>query len=337
MSHLPWLDPQRFPQRRFLANPGVALFGTGAAEGLSATQQASVVRQWQEVLGLDPESLAVFASQAEAVGIGLPIAPGELVLLSAPASTAVVPRLLQAGARYLDVGRSVDGRPDLEAWQLAVRTHPEAWVYVSCDQPAQSDWATALKAGARPERTLLHAGDGFAGLQRYKPEVWPLVTWLALRDPDEPASGLLWAVAGRGVGPALQALRGPLDLALPLLQRAEVVLAGLADSPDWADQVRQTLDLRSAALARAVSDWPGALLWPASGCLQRFVRCLAGDAAALADKLAPQGWVCPHVSASSLGDFLLVDLAESRSPTPAHAADSGIHPRLPALSASGIV
>jgi hypothetical protein len=337
MSDLPWLDPQRFPQRRFLANPGVAFFGTGGAESLAATQQTTVVRQWQDLLGLGSDSLAVFASQAEAVGVALPIAAGELVLLSAPASTAVVPRLLQAGARYVDVGRTVDGRPDLEAWRLAVHTHPDAWVYVSCDQPVQSDWETALQAGAKPERTLLHAGGGFSGLKRYAPEVWPLLTWLALRDPDDPASAVLWAVAGQGLGPALQALRGPLELPHPLVQRAEVILAGLVDSPDWPQDVLALLELRSAALARAVADWPGAVLWPARDCLQRLVRCMAGDAAALADKLAPQGWICPPVTASSLGDFLVVDLVEGRSPTFAHAVNTNSAPRLPPLPASGIV
>jgi hypothetical protein len=337
MSDLPWLDPQRFPQRRFLANPGIAFLGTGAAESLAATQQATVVRQWQDILGLGADSLAVFASQAEAIGVALPIAPGDLVLLSAPASTAVVPRLLQAGARYVDVGRTVDGRPDPEAWRLALRTHPDAWVYVSCDQPVQSDWETALQAGARPERTLLDASGGFTGLRRYAPEVWPLLTWLSLRDPDEPASGVLWAVAGKELGPALQALRGPLELPAPLLQRAEVILAGLLDSPDWAQQRLTALDLRSAALARAIADWPGAVLWPATDCLQRLVRCMAGDTAALANKLAPQGWICPPVTASSLGDFLLVDLVDGRSSTVVQTADTGRAGRLPPLPASGIV
>jgi hypothetical protein len=327
MSDLPWFDPQRFPQRRYLANPGVVLTGTDIAKHFAAEQQAKMVRQWQDLLGLGSESLAVFASQAEAVGITLPIAPGELVLLSAPASAAVVPRLLQAGARYLDVGRTVDGRPDPDAWRLALRTHPDAWVYVSCDQPVQSDWDTALEAGARPERTLLHAGGGLAGLRHHAPSVSPLVTWLALRDPQDLVTEVLWAAVGPRVGTDLANLRGPQTLQPLLVRHAERILACVSSAPQWASQTLQFCETKGNLLQEVVSDWPGAVVWPATGCLQRLVRCMANDAAALADKLALAGWACSPCSAGSLGDFLLVDLAGA----------SSAHPRLPLLSASGIV
>lgn len=300
----PWFDPDRWPQRRFAARPGVVLQPAAAAETLAQLTEA-----WAALLDRPTDDLLVCASAAEAAALlpGSVLQPGDVVVLAAPAPEAAIAAVLRSGARFVDVSRSHTGTMEPAAVGLTLRHHPDAWLLLTDHDADPVQWPVWRQAGARPERTLRWDTARLAGCGPVPAEQAPLGTVVALLDPAAPQQPLLWGLLTAGATPALRGLVGTPALHPLVASAAAQAIAQWQGDTGLRDALQARLAAAAVELQSAVAGWPGAVLWSGSG-VWRLVRCAAGDGPALAAALAAAGWDARATACAAVGSAVEVGL-----------------------------
>ncbi len=309
-SASPWLDPRRFPVRKYLAAARRDHRPVSDRELAERDYLGEIRRQWATLLRqagapLKPDDLLVCASDREAVDLALGrlLQPGDVVLRAEPVAGQVALTTLAAGARYLDVGRTEQGLPDAAGLVLALQAHPEAvfWGEV----PALTCADDLAGSAARPARARI-ADCTAAAWDTELPDADACV--LALRDPDAPGEPVLYGVATRtGWGSELESLHGRGHFSERAQLHALAVLQGLVAQPRWPEVRRSEVAELASQFLGAASNWPGAVA-PSHFGLRAAVRCLAADPQALAARLHPQFLQLRALPAHPAGSLLWLDL-----------------------------
>lgn len=310
MSPSPWLDPQRFPGRRYLAAARRDHRPVSDRELAERDYLGEIRRLWASLLRqsgapLDPGDLLICASDREAVelALGRLLQPGDVVLWAEPVAGQVALTTLAAGARYLDVGRAAQGMPDAAALALALQAHPSAVFWGEVPALTCADdlaGPAAVAARARIADCTAAAWDSEL------PDADACV--LALRDPDAPGEPVLYGVAARpGWGSELESLHGRGHFSERAQLHALAVLQGLTEQPHWPAVRRREAAELAGQFVHAARDWPGAVDAGQFG-LRAAVRCLAADPQALAVRLHPQFLQLRALPAHPAGSLLWLDL-----------------------------
>lgn len=308
-SDHPWLDRQRFAQRRFLEAVDRGHQPQRATPDPAPWLAGDIAATWASLLqrdggAVDPRDLILVASQAELwrAALSLLLAPGDAVLLAEPVPAGVLRAILQAGGQWIDLGRTAAGDCDPLALQRAAQAHPEAIYFAEQPPPIGDPRPVALPGGLRA--TLIDLQ--LAGWPTQLPAATAAL--LALRDPDDPGEPLLWAlVTAPGAGQGLSLLLGDPQLPVAQAERARGVLHSWRDQPGWPRQTEQRLERAAERLSAWTRGWPGLAGAGARG-LRWTAQCQGGDAAALFDALrgrvASMAALGPHPGQN----LLLIDL-----------------------------
>jgi hypothetical protein len=305
----PWLDLQRFAQRRFLQGLDRAHRPVRATPDPAQWLASDIAVQWAALLQrngqpVDALDVVICSSQAELwrSALTLLLAPGDTALLAEPVPAGVLRAIAQAGAQWLDIGRTAAGDADPLALERAAQAHPQAIYFAEQPDPLGQSPGTLPPEHLRATVIDLQA----AGWPRQIPDATAVL--LALRDPDAPAEVLVWAlVAAAGLGQGLSLLTGDVQLPTAQAERARAVLRAWRAHPAWPQAAEQALAQKAERLSEWTRAWPGL-----AGAAQRGIRwtaqCRAGDAGQLLDQLLDRA-----ESMSALGphpgqNLLAVDL-----------------------------
>lgn len=283
----PWIDGERFAARRYLGSLRRETTPVSETTPLGSGLAQQVGRDWAEQLrwadgqAVTADELVLCGSAREALALALGglLAPGDSVLVARPAATDALATVLGRGGQFVDVGRCHDGAIDPAAVARAAQRHPAAVAYVEAPSLLADDdlaaWPTAALRACVAD--LRQAG-------------WPTAlptadaVLLALRDPDQPAPPVLWAVAApAAIAGTLGAIGGAAEFAEGVLARAAALLRGLAADRDWAAGACARLQARAQPLRALAASHPGARLH-AAGPLRVAAACAAGDATVLAGR-----------------------------------------------------
>lgn len=309
----PWLDLQRFAQRRFLQGLDRAHRPVRATPDPAQWLASDIAVQWAALLQRDGQpvdalDVVICSSQAELwkSALTLLLAPGDPVLLAEPVPAGVLRAIAQAGAQWLDIGRTAAGDADPLALARAAQAHPQAIYFAEQPDPLGQAQNQSLGAPLPDQLRATVIDLQLAGWPRQIPKATAVL--IALRDPDAPAEVLVWAlVAAPGLGQGLSLLTGDVQLPPSQAERARAVLRAWRAHPDWPQAAEQALAQKAERLSEWTRAWPGL-----AGAGQRGVRwtaqCHAGDAGQLLDHLLDRA-----ESMSALGphpgqNLLAVDL-----------------------------
>ncbi len=279
----PWLDPQRFAQRRHLLSIDRHHRPQLAAPDTAAWQFQSLASHWAALLHtadgpLSALDLLICPSLGDVLRAGLTLLlhPGAVVLLAEPVAPEVLRAIVQAEAQWIDVGRTAAGDIDELALQRAALAHPGAIFYAELPQ---------LLGRLDPPAEALP--DLRASVLDLRHQGWPsqlpkaTAVLLALRDADHPQLPVLYAVATQpGLGQGLALLLGDPQLPQPLAERARAVLLSWREFPRWVAAAQQTIAQRAQQLSSAAEGWPGLVDGGQRG-LRWAAQCQSGDASQL--------------------------------------------------------
>lgn len=313
----PWFDPSRFPTRRLYPHPPYLLMLLGHSSALAEARLGAAQAMVRGLLLCTDADVTLFPTESDAVSSCLQtlLRSTDRLLFSGPLRPALARLVVRAEAPYADIPRTADGRTDRAAWCRQVAEWPDAFALVSWDRDDPTDLEAALAAGVRAERLLVHAGGGFAGQRPWQLPVQPLLTLLAIRDPDLPAAPLAWVAASWGHGDSLQFFGGDAEFSEPALGALESLLQTLVAWPAWTDRADEAVDLRGKAVAELVAGREALALWRQHGG-EAVVRCPDGEAERVVEAWRASGWVCRAAVNPQLGELAVVDLFASR-PKPA--------------------
>lgn len=319
----PWLDLQRFAQRRFLQGLDRAHRPVRATPDPSQWLASDIAAQWAALLQrdgqpVDPLDVVICSSQAELwrSALTLLLAPGDTALLAEPVPAGVLRAIAQAGAQWLDIGRTAAGDADPLALERAAQAHPQAIYFAEQPDPLGQSHGQSL--GPLPPHHLRATVIDLqlAGWPRQIPRATAVL--IALRDPDAPAEVLAWAlVAAAGLGQGLSLLTGDVQLPTAQAERARSVLRTWRGDPDWPLAAEQALAQKAERLSEWTRAWPGL-----AGAGQRGIRwtaqCHAGDAGQLLDQLLDRAESMSALGSHPGQNLLAVDLlaAVAAPPTP---------------------
>ncbi len=308
----PLLDFKRFPGRRWSLG-----FSAEMRETLERIpDMATAVRaRWAQHVRARTDDILLFATAEDAMraAVHALLAPNDVVLLARPLPPDWIACVLQAGARYVDVGRRYDGFAQTGGWnvaaaQRAAAAHPEAVAIAeTCTWGGADDAAVAaalpLRAFIKDARNTLHCLGPVLGLER------ATVTLVALRDPDAPSPAVLYAlIAPDQHGAALRAAVGPTAVPAVLAEHAFAVLEGVDRDPTWADRAIARITERNAAWRTALAGRPGVEVLPPAG-TEAAALCLGGDGDAIAADLVGQFLTVRAWPTSAMRALLTADLA----------------------------
>lgn len=303
----PWEDAGRFATRRYLPSlqrETTPLFATTALDAGLGQQVAAAwaaALAWPDGTAAHADEVVLCAGAREALTLGLGglLAPDDVVLVARPTAPDALAAVLGRGAGFVDIGRLHDGAVDPQAAARAADRHPTAVAFVEAPSLMADDDLDAWAAIAVRARVvdLRHAG-------------WPArlpaadATLLALRDPEDPARPLLWAVVARREAAALLAvIGGAAEFPVGVLARAAALLRSLAADPAWVTAALERLAERAHALRDLAAAHPGGRLH-AAGPLRVVASCAAGDADVLATRWRPHA-----VAVAAYGDHPMRHLA----------------------------
>lgn len=315
----PWLDLQRFAQRRFLEGLDRAHRPVRATPDPAQWLASDIAAQWAALLQRDGQpvdalDVVICSSQAELwkLALTLLLAPGDPVLLAEPVPAGVLRAIAQAGAQWLDVGRTAVGDADPLALARAAQAHPQAIYFAEQPEPLGRSPGEPLPDHLRATVIDLQS----AGWPRQIPGATAVL--LALRDPDAPAEVLVWAlVAAAGLGQGLSLLTGDVQLPTAQAERARAILRAWRAHPDWPRAAEQVLAQKAERLNHWTRAWPGL-----AGAAQRGIRwtaqCHAGDAGQLLeqllDRVESMSALGPHPGQNLLAVDLLAGVAAPANP-----------------------
>lgn len=279
----PWLDPQRFGQRRHLLAIDRQHRPQLAAPDTSLWRHLSLARQWAGLLRcadgpIDPLDLLICPSLGDVLraGLALLLYPGAIVLLAEPVAPEVLRIIAQADAQWIDVGRTAAGDIDELALQRAALAHPGAIFYAEVPQLL-----------GQIEPPLERLPDLRASVLDLRYHAWPTqipkatAVLLALRDADQPREPVLYALAtAAGLGQGVALLLGDPQLPEAVSERARAVLLNFRDFPLWAQSAQEAVAARARQLSGAAAGWIGLVDGGQRG-LRWAAQCQAGDADAL--------------------------------------------------------
>ncbi len=311
MTNSPWLDLERFATRRFL--PAARRDHSPVSDRESAERDylAELRALWSQLLRrhdgapVAPDDVLVCASDREAteLALGRLLQPDDVVLWAEPIAPSAVLATLAAGARYVDVGRARHGQPDAAALALALQAHPQAVFWGEAPSLTCADDLVAL--GDLTARACI-ADCTAAAWPQQLPNADASI--LALRDPDQPAEPVLYAVVTRpSWGTELAQLHGRIHLSERAQLHALAVLQGLVNHPAWPDARRAEALQLAEQFMNAAQTWPGAVAVGQFG-LRAAVRCLGADPQPLAVRLHEQFLQLRALSAHPAGSLLWLDL-----------------------------
>ncbi len=312
----PWTDPRRFGQRQFHASLRRGLQPAEQRCALASSVAQAVAALWASQLcwpdrPVLPTELVLCGSGREALALALAtlLVPGDTVLIGHPTAGQALAIALAQGAHYIDVGRTDDGQIDFLAAQRAAQAHPQAVAYgqapawSAVDDTAMWQQVTGLRATVADLRLAL----------------WPTVLpaagacVLSLRDPDDPACEVLYAVvAPQADAVVIAALWGDSALSHGQLRHAHAVAGGMARNQLWVAQARSAVLNAAGRLTQAALGYPGVQTYATAGATVAL-RCRGGDGASLFaalriytpdmatfDHHPLRGWVVADVAAAAL-------------------------------------
>ena len=302
------LDKGRWPGRAFLPNMSRGHVPLGPQHG---GLTAAVTALWAQQLGVPAEDLVLCATATEAwhLGLGALLQPEDVCLVAEPAPIGALAAVLRSGSKYVDVGRLFDGRIDQGTLSLAQTLHPLAWL-VACAPSLTGAMDTDNLIVSQLDRAIIDAS--FQPFWQPAAGPAPLLTLLALRDPDDPVFPLIYAwVARLGHGAMLRMLQGPVLLPPPLADRAWAVLTVIERDRDCATRVHDKLAKRYEKFAAILRPMTNVVLLPQAGWMAS-AYAIDGQALTVATRIEPQLAPVAAYGAQPLQHLVVVDLGACR-------------------------
>ena len=284
----PLADFSRFPGRRWAH--AIATQMTPAA-GAPVRLEMAVRVRWSHHVRVVPDAIMLFATAEEAARAAIQalFVPNDVALVAQPMPPHWVGAVLHSGARYVDVGRRFDGPLPTGAWhrqaaERAALAHPEAVAIV--EAPAWSGADDSQLALQLPVRaTIVDATRSAHCLGPALTAQRGTFTLVALRDPDDPVTPVLYGLVGAADADLeARVAIGPTAVPALLAERAFAILDGLARHPDWPAATATRLEARYAEWRRALAGRPGVVDLGQAG-LEASALCLGDDGAAIAREL----------------------------------------------------